>query len=182
MNEVATDCWITPPDQVERVHQLFRGPPDLDPFHDPASTVGATLALDCREGWDAYRDDWPEFETAFINGPYSGDHPRRTARRVHRYARPGRVLLNLCPAAPGSDYWRAHVWPRVNAIAWLGRLAFVAGRDMRDRHGKISFRAGQVVHGNRTEIAMLYTGERPDRFSRIWDRWEVTILRRTIAP
>lgn len=205
--EVPSNCWVTPPGQRDLVHEFFGGPPDLDPFHDPASIMQARVCGDVRNGWDAYRDDWdrwripirsqielppevdplcdvPEIQTgerpwrtSLINGPYSADNPKRTARRIAQYASPDRELLNLCPAAPGSSYWRKHIWAKANAVAWLGRLSFVAGRDMHDKHGKLVAKAGTLLDGNRTEIAMVYTGADPYRFWRIWRDWEVTVLR-----
>lgn len=190
MNETASDCWTSPPDQVALVHKFFGGPPDFDPFHDPASIVGAKITGDVRKGWDAYRDDWlklrtPDMDpglslpprTVYVNGPYSADNPKRTARRIAQYAADDREILNLCPAAPGSLYWRRHIWARTNAIAWLGRLAFVAGRDMFDKKGKLIAKAGELLTGNRTEIAMVYTGADPYRFWETWAAWEVTVLR-----
>lgn len=180
-DEVASNCWCSPPDQIALTHKFFDGPPDLDPFHDPASIVGARVAMDMRDGWDAYRDDWPEFKTCFVNSPYSADNPKRTARRVAQYAAPDREILNLCPAAPGSIYWRHHIWARANAIAWLGRLSFVAGRDMFDKKGKKIASAGDLLDGNRTEIAMVYTGADPYRFWQTWAAWEVTVLRTDVV-
>lgn len=209
MQEKTSDAWVTPPDQVALTHKFFDGPPDLDPFHDPASIVGARVAMDMRDGWDAYRDDWngiripvspaialPSLDgdlcnvtisherpwrTSLVNGAYSADNPKRTARRVAQYASPDREILNLCPAAPGSIYWRHHIWARANAIAWLGRLSFVAGRDMFDKKGKKIASAGDLLDGNRTEIAMVYTGADPYRFWQTWAAWEVTVLRTDVV-
>lgn len=206
--EIASNCWTTPPDQVALVHGFFGDVPDFDPFHDPASIIGARVAMDVRNGWDAYRDDWngirvPDgpvvkvpprdgdivdvtiyserpWRTSLVNAPYSSDNPKRTARRVAQYASKDREILNLCPAAPGSRYWRRHIWARANAIAWLGRLAFVAGRDMFDKKGNPIAKAGELLTGNRTEIAMVYTGADPYRFWQTWAAWEVTVLRNDV--
>lgn len=205
-----SDQWTTPPDQVALVHGFFGDVPDFDPFHDLESILRPRVAMNVRHGWDAYRDDWndiripvrsemgptvsyldsdiaslsgPEprsWRTSLVNGPYSADNPKRTARRVAQYASKDREILNLCPAAPGSRYWRRHIWARANAIAWLGRLAFVAGRDMFDKKGNLIAKAGELLTGNRTEIAMVYTGADPYRFWQTWAAWEVTVLRNEV--
>lgn len=167
--EIATDCWLTPPPQLELVSRLWPGGIDLDPFHDPQSTVEARERIDVREGGDAYRSRWGKpGDRVFVNGPYSGSNPARTLERCARYGAAGRHILNLCPAAPGSNYWIAHGWPWFDAAAWLGRLPFVAGRDLFDAEGKLTAKQGETVNGNRTEIGLLYTGPDVRAFRSIW--------------
>ena len=80
--------------------------------------------------------------------------------------------MNLCPAAAGSDYWWEHVWPRKPAVVWLGRLSFRAGRTMKDKHGAIVANKGDIIDGNRTEIALVYDAPKAlqRKFAKHWNR------------
>lgn len=173
--EVASDTYGTPESVLEPVRRFWSDVIDLDPFHDPNSIVGARRTIDVRKGGDGYTDSWMRAPTVWVNGPYSGDHPKRTAAVCARRACPPREILNLCPAAPGSTYWREWVWPYANAIAWLGRLSFRAGRRM-ELAGRV-VEPGALVHGNRTEIALVYHGVRPYQLAACFNRWQVTPLR-----
>jgi hypothetical protein len=158
--ERPADCYLTPPVVLAFLEDLLGGPVGCDPFHDPRALLEAEHVIDVREGGDGYVDEWLG-DSALVNGPYSGKNPARTAARCRavweeraREGRPMRVL-NLCPAAPGSAYWRADVWGTATSVAWLGRLSFVAGRDIIPKGPGRVIKAGELVHGNRTEIALL---------------------------
>lgn len=161
--EVTTDCWCTPESPVlERVR--LHGPIMLDPFHDPSSTVGAVRTIDVRSGGDGFADGWGELSMGqvFSNSPYSGDHPALCAAKIAREfsTNPDAQIWNLCPFAAGSEYWRTYVWPWVSLVICLGRLPFVAGRDMLDDKGRVVVPKGQLAKGNRHEIALcLYTSD-----------------------
>lgn len=169
--EVPTDRYMTTSDLLDAISDVWPEGIDLDPFHDPSSIVDAVHTLDVRRGEDAYRAPWSEVLrtkigerpsvqpwTVFANGPYSSDNPAKTAAACARALRDGCRVMSLCPAAPGSEYWRRFVWPWATAIAWLGRWSFVAGTDIPDKSGRVIARKGDRVHGNRTEIAMLHLG------------------------
>ena len=175
--EVATDRWQTPPDVVELLDALWPDGIDLDPFGDPSPhcVVKARASFDIRRGEDAYALTWADAlapscnGSIFANGPYSADNPARTMRAIALHLRTaGRYteVANLCPAAPGSNYWRRFAWPWANAIAWMGRTAFVAGVDI-VKNGRTVARAGDRVHGNRTELALVYNGPRVSTFERL---------------
>lgn len=178
-DEIATDCWVTPPDVLVLVDLLWPGGIDLDPFWDPGCLVKSRAHYDIRKGQDAYKKRWGEpGDRIWVQGPYSGSNPAKTAARAARYGVAGRHILNLCPAAPGSAYWQASVWPWVDAIAWCGRMSFVAGRDILDEAGNVKHKAGEVVDGNRTEIALNYQGPHARAFARIFARaYPVTVNR-----
>lgn len=175
--EVATDRYMTPPNIIDLIDAFWPQGVELDPFHDPSPycLVKAAHRFDLRAGQDAYAEAWRGEGRllalrTFVNGPYSGDHPQRTCRAITlhtRLAHPSAEVLNLCPAAPGSAYWKRWVWPNASAIAWLGRLSFVAGVDIPGKDGKRSAVAGTLVHGNRTEIALVYHGRHAERFGHL---------------
>lgn len=169
--EKASDCYCTPPQQLGLVGLLWLEGIALDPFHDPSSLVEAWRTLDIRRGQDAWSHDWAdeaEGGSIFANGPYSGDGPAKTARKCAEAHQRGCEVLNLTPAAIGAKYWRQLVAPWATRVAHLGRLPFVAGRDMFDGEGKLLARKGSIVHGNRTEIALVYSGRFGVAFERLW--------------
>jgi hypothetical protein len=190
--ENPTDCWLTTPDLIElHDRQLWPQGIGSDPFHDPAALFKPRHVIDRRKGGDAYRDPWwtdDVAKTTLANGPYSGDLPSRTTERIARvlFDEPEAEVTNLCPAAPGSEYWKAYVWPNAAAIAWLGRWAFIAGRDLPDKKkpGRMVAHAGERVAGNRTEIALVYSlgagvrrqRARAERFREIFRDYPAVVL------
>ena len=197
--EKPRDCYCTPDELLD----LIRGPSgfwsavDFDPFGDPESHVRPVAWWDVRRGQDAYALGWPVSRAAavrygttrrsprlengplrlFGNGPYSGGNPQRTAKRTAQVFRAGVHCMNLCPAAPGSNYWRELVWPTRPAIAWLGRLPFRAGRDIFGKDGKLVVKKGEILKANRTEIALVYQGPERERFEYVFgQQYEVTLV------
>lgn len=164
---MANDEWLSPPSAARLVSVLWGGA-DVDPFGHPDQNVAARTVMGRHldPDYDAY-----EFElrtvrgrTWWLQGPYSGKNPARTAAMHAELARLGRSVLNLTPAAAGSSYWKKHLWPNIDAVAWLGRLSFVAGCDVMNDDGTVRYEKGDLVKGNRTEIALLYTGPVAWRF------------------
>jgi len=178
--EKASDCYCTPDWVLDVVH----GPAGLwdrihlDPFWDPECNIDADECWDARIEDDAYSYAWPvsvgsgygdDPAQIFANGPYSGKHPQMTAAKCADAYLRGAHVQNLCPAAPGSQYWGEHVWPLRPAVAWLGRVSFRAGRDIVNKAGEKIAAKGDVLHGNRTEIALVYLGPERQRFRCLWE-------------
>jgi hypothetical protein len=163
-----TDTWLTPKSQLELVRKLWKTIA-LDPFHNPKSYVKAKRRYDLTKGQDAYELPW--FDKSFANGPYSSRFPQRTAAKCAEEARLKHRVLNLAPAAPGSKYWKEHVWNDASGIAWLGRLAFVAPQDVYDAEGTLVAKRGKEIKGNRTEIAMVSYGPPREgkRFKKLYE-------------
>lgn len=165
-----TDTWCTPSGQLKLVKKLWTKGIALDPFYNKNSKVKARKYYDLKKKQDAYKLPWKD--KTFANGPYSGKNPQRTVERCCEFAEKGFSILNLCPAAPGSVYWYEYVWGCAAAIAWLGRLAFEAPCNIYDEDGKLLYKKGEEIKGNRTEIAMvLYSSDKKEikAFQRIWE-------------
>lgn len=181
-NEKASDRYLTTGASLDIIRSLWPGGADLDPFHDPERRDPlARILFDLRAGQDAYVLDWADIgiRRVWVNGPYSRGNPARTAERCALYRDRGLELLNLCPASPGSDYWRRWVWPWASAIAWCGRESFRAAVDMFDSEGELRCKAGEVQDQNRTEISLVYLGDEPDRFvelARVLAGWPAQVL------
>jgi hypothetical protein len=174
----ASDCYCTP-DWTLKVIKDCCGAIDFDPFWDPECNTRPKRKFDIRKGQDAYADPWPIQKKLkiFANGPYSGSNPAETARLCMEAAQAGAYVLNLCPAAAGSDYWWDYVWPRKPAVAWLGRLSFRAGRRMTDKEGKLVAEKGDIINGNRTEIALVYDAPKAlqQKFARRWNQENIHV-------
>lgn len=63
------DSWMTPPDIVSRVHQVFGGPPDLDPASSPSANALLQAKKILTREDDALSVDWPTCRTVFCNPP-----------------------------------------------------------------------------------------------------------------
>lgn len=164
-----SDCWVTPPKIANLVYTFWPGGIDFDPFMDPAQVIKTADGFNIRNGQDAYQRPW-RGRRIWVQGPYSKKNPHRTAEKVAIEAdQSDAEFMNLCPASPGSDYWGQWVWPYADAVAWLGRVPFMAGREMRDKKtGEIVCKKGQIRNGNRTEIALVYRGPLAERFKAVW--------------
>lgn len=169
ISDKPSDRYLSPRRIMHLVGVVWLRGIDCDPFYEPGSHVQARHNIDSRNGGNAYVDPWPGL-TAFANGPYSRRYPGATAKRCAEMRLAGMEVMNLCPAAPGSDYWRDFVWPHVTAVAWLGRLAFEAAVDMYDSDGRLVCKKGKASNGNRTEIALNYAGDDPELFRQVLSR------------
>lgn len=171
------DCYLTPFWIVDLCNLLWDDI-DLDPFHHPKSVVGARRVIDERIGGDAYRDGWVG-RSALVNGPYSGSYSEETAKRcVSQRLSTGIESVNICPAAPGSVYWKRWIWPHAAGIAWLGRVAFVPGEDIMEDGVVVHSAGSKAKGGNRTEIAAVYLGADGARFARCFSRRAVVSRRK----
>jgi len=161
-----TDTWLTPQGQLDLVRKLWKVI-KLDPFHNKKSYVKALKHYDITKGQDAYELPW--YDKTFANGGYSGKNPQRTAAKCAAEARLKHRVLNLAPAAPGSKYWKQYVWEDAAAIAWMGRLAFVAPQNVYDAEGTLVAKKGDEVPGNRTEIALISYDKDAKRFKSLYE-------------
>lgn len=189
-----SDRYLTPSWVFDAEDEYWPDGIDLDPFWDPeGSAAYAKTRFDIRQGEDAYRlndDDCRNYDNAHFNGPYSGGHPAKTALLVYRFHRvqPQFESVNLCIASLGSDYWRHWVWPlhRMRergglVIGWAGRLGFEAAVDIRNSKGELVCAKGVTQTGNRSEIAIVASVDRPRFFADLLRKhspkpMEVTVL------
>lgn len=166
-----SDRYLTSEWLMDKVRDFTAQRVGVDYFHEEGSHVDPAFGVNVREGEDGYNPiDTDLLLTVYgidvgvcvhwLNGGYSGKLPQKTARLAARIraSYPMAHVLNLCPAAPGSNYWRRHVWPHVTAIAWMGRLGFEAAVDQFDKTGRLVCKKGETRNGNRTEIALCYSG------------------------
>lgn len=188
-----TDRYLTPPWVFDAEEEYWSGGIGLDLFWDPEGPRRAQSAYDARKGEDAYEiaEDliW-RHTNAHFNGPYSADHPARTAKLIYDWHRraPAFESVNLCIAAVGSEYWRKWVWPlhRMRdrgglVIGWAGRLGFEAAVDIRNGKGELVCAKGITQTGNRSEIAIVASLDRPRFFADLLRKhspkpMEVTVL------
>ncbi len=186
-----SDRYLTPSWVFDAEEEYWPGGIDLDPFWDPEGPMGARRVIDVRSGEDAYAMKADPYNmSVHFNGPYSADHPARTAKLAYDWHRetPGLESVNLCIASVGSEYWRKWVWPlhRMRergglVIGWAGRLGFEAAVDIRNGKGELVCAKGVTQTGNRSEIAVVASLNRPRFFADLLRKhspkpMEVTVL------
>jgi len=193
VNLKESDRYLTPGWIFDAEEEYFpRGAADLDPFWDPEGPDKTYDTWDIRKEQDAYALHAPDFghDSAHVNGPYSADHPARTARLLYDWHRrmTGFESVNVCIAAVGSEYWREYIWPlhRMRrtgglVIGWAGRLGFEAAVDIPGKDGTIRCKKGVTQSGNRSDIAIVASLDRPDFFAHLLRKHspkaiEVTVL------
>lgn len=146
--------WCTPDWIVEGVHDVFGGPPELDPCSNPNSRVGALRDLQLARGEDGLIDPWGA-PTVYVNPPFGYAWYRLVdGRRQYIFAQEYKALstadkklwtrttitdwvklcsmkapfaniIGLIPAYPGTSTWQDYVWPTAAAVFFpRGRLSF----------------------------------------------------------
>lgn len=178
--DIPIDCLLTPQHIVDLILAIWPDGPDLDPFADPKQIVPCKIALDVRRGEDAYQTSLMPPPGGrlriWLFGPNSGDHVQRTAQLFARTVDRARAqglpveILGLFPADVGSAWWKRWIWPHADDVAALGRVGFLAGRDIpfpdaHPRGGEIRYRMGHPV-SVRNEHALVYVGPERTRVAR----------------
>jgi hypothetical protein len=127
----SADCehWCTPEDVLQLVRELL-GEIDLDPCHNPASTVGALHTRDKAQDGLAIPWSSPEFARApgravrvWVNPPYGRHLGDWFAHAVEAAADGAQVLL-LVPARTDTAWWHRWVAQADAVCFWAGRITF----------------------------------------------------------
>jgi hypothetical protein len=113
--------WNTPPDIVAAVHQVFGGPPDLDPCSNPSSLVNARRNVMLPE--DGLTFPWEG--KVYVNPPY-GKGIDRWIQKASESVRAEVILL--IPASVSAHYWHRYVLGKVSASCPAKRVCFIRGR------------------------------------------------------
>jgi hypothetical protein len=170
------DSFATPRGLLALVDTFWPLGITLDPFGARHSLVESDLVYYKDDGTDAYVESWDTHacNRVWVNGPYSQPHPTDIAERVVAMTQLVNEMevLDLRPCAPGSKCWKEHIWPHATAIAWIGRMSFVAPPG----HP----RAGEEIDGNRNDVALVYHGPHAQRFAFVFGTiggYPVTVIR-----
>lgn len=147
----ARQTWNTPEIVIQVITRAL-GPIALDPCSNPTSIVGARVAWELERDGDSLARPWFPRGRIYVNPPYKRDLPRWVAKIVDAYrARRGALeIVALVPARTDARWWHAAIEGGALAGFWRGRLRFLGARTSAP-----------------FPSALLYWGERPDRFRRI---------------
>lgn len=177
------DAFATPRKMVELVDLFWPLGVTLDPFGARHALIEADRVFYLDEGEDAYSESWDThaFNRVWVNGPYSKRNPTDIAERVVGMAQvvAEMEVLDLRPCSPGSLLWKRFIWPFATAIAWVGRMSFVAPPNYRDPNGVL--REGEEIDGNRNDVALVYHGPHSSRFEKVFGTlggYPVTVIGR----
>lgn len=148
------DDWCTPPELLARVRAV--APIGLDPCSNRDSQVRAARAISREDTPDGLSADWRALlgqeALAYVNPPYGRQLGRWVQKCADEAARGAEVVL-LCPARPGTRWWRAGVLQgRAARVCFLfGRPRFLLG--------------GSEIAGSTFDVAVIYWGAQAERFS-----------------
>jgi hypothetical protein len=129
--------------------------------------------------WDGLRNEWA-YLTTLANPPFSaGNLPLAAERFAEAMAAdPSQHRFFICLAAPGAGYWVNHLHPHLSAVAWVGRVAFIALRHMTiGKKDPRTLEPGDEVVGNRSEIAVVYGGPSASTFARVFQLAGIPVSR-----
>lgn len=121
--------WCTPPEVVELVHRFFGGPPDLDPWTNTHSAVGARVGflgenpsvyppfshmvggchMVLRDGFQPWLEEPGrvalKYATIFGNPPWKQTQKAIRHMRDEWVRVPGRQVIGLVPTGPNCSAW-----------------------------------------------------------------------------
>lgn len=89
------DCWTTPKDLVDRLPMF-----GLDPCSNPRAHLIAERQLCLERGENGLEEDWSEYDSVFVNGPYSNLRP------FARKAATARAFVFLVNLDPSTKWWK----------------------------------------------------------------------------
>ncbi len=155
--------WCTPQWLVDLVHDVFEGPPELDPFSNRDILVDAAFAFtgpggfdrDGFEPRDGFSEPWYEIgDTVYFNPPWK--HSGRAVRHAREMLLDSTAeITGVIPCSMNSQYW-----PEVEASP--SRCYF---------HKRPSFlESGVERNGNAKDCCAVYWGHRPYRFADVFSR------------
>ena len=160
---------------MEAVRRFFGGEISLDPCSNAHSTVGAETEWTLPEV-DGLREKW-NHRSVFVNPPYGRDRERGTSiynwlsKCAEARDRYGTEVLALVPVATNTRHWKDFVFGAATAVAFLydTRLRFhIEGRPS--------------SKGSPRPCAMVYWGERSERFGAVFGRFGAVVLVEGSAP
>ena len=141
--------WTTPVEVVDRLASM--GGAELDPCSNPASIVGALVALDGSPGRNGLLWSWVGRGLVYVNPPF-GREVGEWAAKAAREGRLGAEVVWLAPARTDTEWFHGHVLRCRALVLVRGRLAF--GNP--DPDAPPTTEGGSLAHG----LAIAYWGAR----------------------
>jgi len=152
--DASTTDWCTPNWIIEKVHEVFGGPPELDPCSNEWSKVNPSKAEYKLPHNDGLAEHW-DYKTIFVNPPYGKGYVNREtlafatpkefrvlperdkvswrlstlenwlARCAFAWQQNHSDVIALCPAYVDTAAWQNYVWPYVRYVFFpRGRIKF----------------------------------------------------------
>lgn len=167
----AKQDWLTPPYFLDLVRQL--GPIAMDPCANPLSFVRAWWQFfGPMNHIDGLAARWqvPAETVCFVNPPYG----RMLKLWAAKMASEGSSIIRdadahlvaLIPARTGTSYWEKYLWPFADAVCfWTGGTQHPSRMCFYDLNGR------PAETGATFDAAVVYFGQRRDRFKDIFDSY-----------
>lgn len=151
--------WCTDPWMVNTVHDVFGGPPELDPFSNPSSGTGAAIQWygPDVDGNDGFELSWGVLRgrKVYFNPPWShtGKAVRKAAYEWETWKSIDIEIIGLIPCSMNAKHWP--LVEQAPARCYLNkRPSFLAD--------------GVLKKGNPKDVAIVYWGSRPYRFADVF--------------
>lgn len=160
--------WGTPLKYARAITEFFGGPVSLDPCSNKYSIIDAITKYELPEV-DGLLASW-KFSTIFVNPPYGRDRKRNTSIKDWLYRcyqanfQHSAEVLALVPVATNTRHWKKYVFGVATSVAFL--------YDTRLRFLENGIDTGK---GAPMSCAMIYWGNRYDRFEKIFIRFGAVI-------
>lgn len=120
--------WCTPQWVVDCIHELYNGPPDLDPCSNPYSTVKATTEFSLETGFDGLITPWAG-HNIYVNPPFGKGWWKMDVNNVREYIWPSdREVAKKTMTKKDFVTWTKQYKP-VSIGTWIERCAIYGGSE-----------------------------------------------------
>ncbi len=168
-----SQTWCTPPKYVNAVRMMFDGRISLDPCSNHESIVGADMEYALPER-DGLKESW-NFPTIYVNPPYGADYERGTSikdwikRCYFANLNYSAEVLALIPVATNTMHWKKFIFGKACGICFLydTRLKFLVNGSTDNKGAPMA-------------CAIIYWGDRFDRFCDVFSQYGATVDGRSI--
>lgn len=158
-----TQHWCTPLHLSKAILEVL-GEIDLDPCSNKYSIIPALTYWFEENGEQTFSSEWSFAKTVYCNPPFSPAHLQDKFVMKCIKEKKGKEILMLLPVRTGTNRWQQYVLKKYDAICYFkGRVNF-------DLQGK-------KTKSSTVQTCMIYLGNRPKRFKKIFSIFGYTELK-----